>query len=157
MNKKEFLDILRQALEGEVDNSTIEKNIKFYSDYISSVTDKSEEEVIEEIGDPRLIAKTIIETEKVSKTAYNDRYDSNNYEYRQGNYNDYSRDENQKYRINRKVFKGTKWYYKILSLFILFIFLVFIFNIGLLFIKLLSVFFVPVLLGVLLLIYLRNR
>ena len=72
MDKKEFMDILRQSLQGEVDDNIIEQNIRFYNEYISSQRGKNESEVIKEIGDPRLIAKTIIETAKASDIRISD-------------------------------------------------------------------------------------
>ena len=67
MNKKEFLDVLRQTLAGEVSSSTIDQNLQYYNQYISSRGIENEEKVIEELGDPRLIAKTIILTDKSAK------------------------------------------------------------------------------------------
>ena len=62
MRKTEFLQELREALDGEVSASVIQSNISYYDQYISQEAAKGrrEEEVIEEIGSPRLIAKTII-------------------------------------------------------------------------------------------------
>ena len=59
MRKTEFLQELREALDGEVSASVIQSNISYYDQYISQEAAKgrSEEEVIEEIGSPRLIAK----------------------------------------------------------------------------------------------------
>ena len=64
MRKTEFLQELREALDGEVSASVIQSNISYYDQYISQEAAKgrSEEEVIEEIGSPRLIAKTIIDS-----------------------------------------------------------------------------------------------
>lgn len=60
MRKTEFLQELREALDGEVSASVIQSNISYYDQYISQEAAKGrrEEEVIEEIGSPRLIAKT---------------------------------------------------------------------------------------------------
>ena len=64
MNREEFLHRLRQALEGNVSSTVIRENIRYYDNYISEEIKKgaSEEDVIAEIGDPRLIAKTIEDT-----------------------------------------------------------------------------------------------
>ena len=61
MRKTEFLQELREALDGEVSASVIQSNISYYDQYIRQEAAKGrrEEEVIEEIGSPRLIAKTI--------------------------------------------------------------------------------------------------
>jgi uncharacterized membrane protein len=67
MDKLEFLALLRQALRGEVDSDIIEKNISYYEQYIKAGSKEEEAKIIEELGDPRLIAKTIIEADKAAK------------------------------------------------------------------------------------------
>lgn len=64
MKKDEFLQILRRALNGDVPPSVVEDTVRYYDDYITqeSLKGTPEEEVIAEIGDPRLIAKTIEDT-----------------------------------------------------------------------------------------------
>lgn len=64
MRKTEFLQELRETLDGEVPASVIQSNISYYDQYISQEAAKGrrEEEVIEEIGSPRLIARTIIDS-----------------------------------------------------------------------------------------------
>jgi Predicted membrane protein len=66
MTKESFLDELRAALLGELPEAEIENNIRFYDTYISARSDTGTEEVFEQLGSPRLIAKTIIETYQVS-------------------------------------------------------------------------------------------
>ena len=63
MNREEFLSRLASALNGEVHPSVIQENLKYYDEYIreEAAKGRSEEEVIDEIGGYRLIAKTIIE------------------------------------------------------------------------------------------------
>ncbi len=152
MDKKEFLDILRQSLEGEVDNSILEQSISFYNEYISSQSDKSEEEVIIEIGDPRLIAKTIIETENISRGEAGSNYNSNinrSYEYTTDNDNPGSANYNKVYHI--------KWYHMVLIA-IIFVFLfVFLIKIGWMLIRLFFMFFVPIIFIVLLWSLFRKR
>lgn len=64
MGKQEFLDKLRLALNGRVSVETVSDTMIYYEDYISAEVRKgrSEEEVMALLGDPRLIARTIIET-----------------------------------------------------------------------------------------------
>lgn len=64
MRKEEFLQTLRRALTGNVPPGTVEENIRYYDAYIREEVRKgrTEEEVIGEIGDPRLIARTIEDT-----------------------------------------------------------------------------------------------
>jgi uncharacterized membrane protein len=67
MTKNEFLELLRAALSGEIPDLEIESNMKYYEEYIRTEGYKtSEEEVINQLGDPRLIAKTIIDTYQLS-------------------------------------------------------------------------------------------
>lgn len=64
MSKKEFLEKLRVALNGRVSPVTVEENVRYYEDYINTEIRKgrSEEEVLQMLGDPRLLARTIIQT-----------------------------------------------------------------------------------------------
>lgn len=64
MNKQEFTDRLRAALNGRISAAQVEDTINYYQDYISTQirSGKSEAEVMGALGDPRLIARTIIET-----------------------------------------------------------------------------------------------
>lgn len=82
MTKREFLDGLRNALTGEVPEAEIENNLRFYDDYISSRDNSGQDEaVINQLGDPRLIAKTIIETYQLSHgPLYNNARHHNAYE-----------------------------------------------------------------------------
>lgn len=57
------MTILRRKLTGEVSPQEVEKNLMYYETYISDRVrqGKTEEEVLEELGSPLLIAKTIID------------------------------------------------------------------------------------------------
>ncbi len=63
MNREEFLNRLGASLNGEVPTSVIQENLNYYDGYIreEAAKGRSEEEIIDEIGGYRLIAKTIIE------------------------------------------------------------------------------------------------
>lgn len=52
------------ALNGKVTSRQLTENLEYYEDYINTETrkGKSEEEVLAALGDPRLIARTIVET-----------------------------------------------------------------------------------------------
>lgn len=70
MNKQEFIDRLRNALNGRVAPNLVQENINYYEDYINTQVrmGRSEQEVLENLGDPRLIAKTIVETSGQGRT-----------------------------------------------------------------------------------------
>lgn len=64
MTKAEFLDSLRERLSGEVSEAEIQNTIRYYDEYISEAVrgGREEREVLDELGSPFLIAKTIIDT-----------------------------------------------------------------------------------------------
>lgn len=61
MTKEEFLDGLMKALASTGSQSLIAENIRFYSSYIDDELSKgrSIDEIMEELGEPRLIANSI--------------------------------------------------------------------------------------------------
>lgn len=64
MTKNEFLTILRGQLTGKIPTSEVESQIGYYEAYINGQIGlgNSEEAAVEELGDPRLIAKTLIDS-----------------------------------------------------------------------------------------------
>lgn len=65
MNKTEFLETLRIQLSGQMQEGKAAAHVRYYQDYIETqVRDgRSEAEVLSELGDPRLIAKTLLDTD----------------------------------------------------------------------------------------------
>lgn len=65
MNRGEFLEILRSQLSGQMHEGKVAAHVRYYEDYIQSQVrgGRSEEEVLAELGDPRLIAKTLLDTD----------------------------------------------------------------------------------------------
>ncbi len=136
MDKTEFLSILREALNQEVNPAVIEQNIRYYDQYISSSSEE-EKRKIEELGDPRLIAKTIIEAEKAAreKSGY---YDNNNGNSYTGSvHQKQEEDSDWEQRLGRQnssfhpkaFFANLKWYQKLIAVFaiiILFIIVIFL-------------------------------
>ena len=61
MSREEFLRGLEEALAGEVPGSVVRDNLNYYSSYLSQELAKGRtmEEIIEEIGEPRIVARTI--------------------------------------------------------------------------------------------------
>ena len=61
MNKQEFIATLRRELSGMPDYEYINDTVSYYENYIESEIRKgnSEEDVLAELGDARLIAKSI--------------------------------------------------------------------------------------------------
>ncbi|MBR3288696.1 MAG: DUF1700 domain-containing protein [Lachnospiraceae bacterium] len=105
MNKNEFLRILRESLEMSLEKDAINEQLDYYDRYISDEVEKgrSEKEVIDELGDPRLIAKTIKtvsnsnDVTSSTENSYGDqqnRESSNGY---RGTYNNSQSNNNRKY------------------------------------------------------------
>lgn len=69
MRKSEFLKELEASLSGEIPAAAVSENLRYYDNYISQEVAKgrSEDEVTEEIGSPRLIARTIIDSSGASQ------------------------------------------------------------------------------------------
>lgn len=65
MSKKEFLDILYGQLIDQMPSDKASSHTRYYQDYIEAEIrrGRSQEEVLQSLGDPRLIAKTLIDTE----------------------------------------------------------------------------------------------
>ncbi len=66
MDRTEFIERLQRALASGVNSSRVAENVQYYRDYIDVEIRKgrSEEEVLASLGDPRLLAKSIIEANK---------------------------------------------------------------------------------------------
>ena len=62
MTRTEFLDELRETLAGKMTDSEIQSNIAYYNSYINDEMNngKTEAEVLEELGSPFAIAKTLL-------------------------------------------------------------------------------------------------
>ncbi len=61
MSREEFLHRLEDALEGRINTAGIRNNLNYYNQYILDEIGKgrSEEEVVDSLGDPWAIARTI--------------------------------------------------------------------------------------------------
>ncbi|GHU45078.1 hypothetical protein FACS1894111_13210 [Clostridia bacterium] len=83
MTRQEFLEEIRRSLQGEISQAQVSEHLLYYDHYMMEevAKGKSEEEVIAELGNPRLIAKTLIDTGNQT-TAYEE-YDSRQSEVQQ--------------------------------------------------------------------------
>ena len=79
MNKIEFIEKLQRTLAGGLDSMQVAENVRYYQEYIESEMQKgnTEEAVLSQLGDPRLLAKSIIEANKRAGASYgsNQEYD----------------------------------------------------------------------------------
>lgn len=74
MTRFEFTKILRKTLSGRVSHEIVNENVAYYETYIDTEIKKgrSEREILQELGDPRLLAKTIIDTTDERETVLED-------------------------------------------------------------------------------------
>ncbi|KMZ53964.1 DUF1700 domain-containing protein [Dorea sp. D27] len=71
MTRNEFLEKLRNALENDLGGSAVQDNVEYYGSYIMEEVRKGrpEAEVVEELGDPWVIARSLIDAaENVAET-----------------------------------------------------------------------------------------
>ena len=121
MRKTEFLQELEEVLQGEVSAGVIQENVSYYNTYITGEMSKgrTEEEVIEEIGSPRLIARTIID----SSEAAGDTADSSADTYSQ------TGGEQNRGTINSHYIDLSKWYWKLIVTAVLLVVLLLVFTV----------------------------
>lgn len=64
MTKKEFLDTLAGRLAQTLPQEKVAEHIRYYDEYLTGkiVQGFSEEEAVQQLGDPLLIARTIVDT-----------------------------------------------------------------------------------------------
>lgn len=62
MNKEKYVSVIEKALVGHVSPQELQDTVAYYRDYIEMEIrkGKTEQEVLDELGNPRLLAKTII-------------------------------------------------------------------------------------------------
>ena len=72
MKKQEFLDVLRRALNGNMAAASVEDNIRYYDGYFAAEEAKgrSEEEILNELGDARILARSLIDAAERAGDAY---------------------------------------------------------------------------------------
>ena len=79
MNKDGFLRQLRLSLQGRLSYDTIEERIRWYEDYILMHIrkGKSEAEVLALLGDPRLLADSVVSSmySKEDRLRYDDEWE----------------------------------------------------------------------------------
>lgn len=75
MNKNKFLEGLKEALQGEISQAELNNQLLYYQNYIEDELRKgrTQEDILGELGDPRLIARTIVET-KGNTASYDNGY-----------------------------------------------------------------------------------
>ena len=72
MDRTEFIDQLRMSLNGKLEPQEVTDNIRYYEDYINTQIrmGRPEAEVMEGLGSPRLIARTIADASQSLSQEY---------------------------------------------------------------------------------------
>lgn len=76
MNREEFITKLQHALAGGMSAGQVAEHVRYYREYIDSeIRRKTEAEVLAQLGDPRLLARSIVDAGKRAGTAYGSDYE----------------------------------------------------------------------------------
>ena len=125
MNKIEFVEQMRRSLSSIDDYTFVNETVAYYENYIESQIrmGKSEEQVMQELGDPRLIAKSIL----ASHETENETQEDVTYYTRENPYGDKAL--RTVLNFNGKVIQMTSWLLKILSVLAAFVIIVLLFTV----------------------------
>lgn len=136
MSKEEFLQELGEALAGDVPEAVIRDNLSYYGSYLSQEMAKgrSVDEIVTEIGEPFIVAKTIIEhCEASGECGGNEAYGSYKETYSetrsQGGNQGCGNSGQQSPFPNMHYIDLNKWYWKLLGIVLLFFTVSLVFNI----------------------------
>ena len=103
MTKEEFLQVLTDCLSGEVTDSELQESYNYYRDYFSEQESlgKGDEEIIAELGSPRLIAHSIIDARGIDEMAERRALRGRRY--------DYESDSNAEFTVNDENDPDSGW------------------------------------------------
>lgn len=67
MDRQKFIQKLKEALENDLSGRIVQDNLNYYNQYITDEMKKgrTEQEVVDELGDPWMIARTIIDSQEI--------------------------------------------------------------------------------------------
>lgn len=147
MERTEFMDRLQRALAGGLNSAQVAENVRYYQDYIDTEIRKgrNEAEVLSGLGDPRLLAKSIIEANK--RAGYVEGTNQNFDEETQGD------KEQEREGIPLNAVRAPGWLILLIAIVVLLLVIGIIFRM----ISLLAPIIIPVLLVMLLYHFIRSR
>ena len=146
MSKNEFIQGLEAALSGNVPPETGRENLIYYRDYIRTELEKgrTEQDIMDELGDPRLIARTIMDTTPGAEEGAFEPYhfrgffgegsQTGSYSQGSGYGQDSSYSQNDGYtqgsgsRGHVHYYDLNKWYWKLLAVVVVVLFLMLLFT-----------------------------
>ena len=122
MNRSEFLETLRSQLTGQMHEGKVAAHVRYYEDYIQAQVrgGRSEQDVLAELGDPRLIARTLLDTDPDTGQENYEEYST---------YSEGDVDRQQSAGKHVHVWRFDTWYSKLLGVVILLIVVFLLFHI----------------------------
>ena len=117
MNKQEFIDSLRRNLSSIGDYNFVNDTISYYENYIETQIrmGQTEEQVMQQLGDPRLIAKSI----KATHISEEDDEQSGYQEFEQNKYSGRHHFADTMLRFNGKQIRMPSWLLKAMTIIVL--------------------------------------
>ena len=117
MSKKEFLDILYNQLSGQIPEGSVAAHVQYYRNYIEDEQQKgrTETDILNDLGDPRLIARTLLDTEVGAGNPQNGSTYSAIYNEADSAYNKYDSSDSARGHVKKPSFKLdlSTWYGKV--------------------------------------------
>lgn len=117
MSKKEFLDILYNQLSGQIPEGSVAAHVQYYRNYIEDEQQKgrTETDILNDLGDPRLIARTLLDTEVGAGNPQNGSTYSAIYNEADSYYNKYDSSDSARGHVKKHSFKLdlSTWYGKV--------------------------------------------
>ena len=117
MSKTEFLDILYNQLSGRMPEGNVAAHVQYYRNYIEDEQQKghTETDILNELGDPRLIARTLLDTEVGAGNPQNGSTYSAIYNEADSDYNEYDSSDSARGHVKKHSFKLdlSTWYGKV--------------------------------------------
>lgn len=117
MSKTEFLDILYNQLSGQIPEGSVAAHVQYYRNYIEDEQQKgrTETDILNDLGDPRLIARTLLDTEVGAGNPQNGSTYSAIYNEADSDYNEYDSSDSARGHVKKHSFKLdlSTWYGKV--------------------------------------------
>lgn len=117
MSKTEFLDILYNQLSGQMPEGSVAAHVQYYRNYIEDEQQKgrTETDILNDLGDPRLIARTLLYTEVGAGNPQNGSTYSAIYNEADSDYNEYDSSDSARGHVKKHSFKLdlSTWYGKV--------------------------------------------
>ena len=117
MSKTEFLDILYNQLSGRMPEGHVAAHVQYYRNYIEDEQQKgrTETDILNDLGDPRLIARTLLDTEVGAGNPQNGSTYSAIYNEADSYYNKYDSSDSARGHVKKHSFKLdlSTWYGKV--------------------------------------------